>query len=605
MYKFFSFWVYDGTGAPRCLPDVQSVRDGRPLERPDPVIRPYGWVEPKAFENNKGIITPEYSPTRWWYHALVVQDPFVFTHNHAQTVTQASFREFEARCWHAKEILRRGHRFEHIFGPYRAPAAYTEGKFYDPPDVGPRRRTDLPDLGKRMHHTSSVLHSESRLGLKLADVPPDVIRQREKTRRRVNELIKSKFGKEYSVVPFGSTCYGTDSAKSDLDFVILDPQRPAGLSPHISTNKLPRIYNIRLLHRIFHSAGFRNVSSIPTASVPIVKFIDPETNISCDINVNDRLGITNTALIQCYCELAPPLRLVLLAIKQWAKHLRLNSPADGSFSSYAFANMTIGLFQRWGLLPNLQDSFRDTTVRSSRDGVWFRSKIQTVCCDVRYSLAEDWMPGSSITADQALQDWFHYWGHEHDYQNHVLSIRDGGLAARRNPDPPVLGPTDPVLSLSDGDEPDNSVVSNALPPFADEFKSWTGPLCIADPFIITKNLASNVSWNNLLLFQAECRRAAAMISKGCTFEELVGKRKPQDKPPKHLSKPTPTTRISDTSSSSTGGSPESDPILATLSQSIQRNINLKSSRRRPAQKPGPAGTDRALPPSTGATLKSG
>lgn len=79
-----------------------------------------------------------------------------------------------------------------------------------------------------------------------------------------------------------------------------------------------------------------------------VKFTDPSTGLCCDINVNDRLGCINTALIKQYCDMLPILRPLVFIIKRWAKPLGLNSPstAEGTtFSSYALTLMTIGWFQ--------------------------------------------------------------------------------------------------------------------------------------------------------------------------------------------------------------------------------------------------------------------
>lgn len=85
------------------------------------------------------------------------------------------------------------------------------------------------------------------------------------------------------------------------------------------------------------------------AHIPTVKFKDPRTNIHCDINVNDRLGVKNTELIARYIELLPVLRPLLSAIKKWAGVHGLNNPSGRqgavSFSSYALTVMSIAFFQ--------------------------------------------------------------------------------------------------------------------------------------------------------------------------------------------------------------------------------------------------------------------
>ena len=85
------------------------------------------------------------------------------------------------------------------------------------------------------------------------------------------------------------------------------------------------------------------------ANVEVVKFTDKKSGLECDLVVNERLGIANSDLIKHYCDISPVLRPILFSIKEWAKPLQLNCPSTPyvtvSFSSYAFALMTIGFLQ--------------------------------------------------------------------------------------------------------------------------------------------------------------------------------------------------------------------------------------------------------------------
>ena len=91
----------------------------------------------------------------------------------------------------------------------------------------------------------------------------------------------------------------------------------------------------------------------------IVTFRDPKTGLHCDINVNERMGLFNSDLIKRYCQLSHILRPMLYEIKMWAKPLGLNNPSGGgprSFSSYAFALMTIGFLQVCEFLTKVSTS---------------------------------------------------------------------------------------------------------------------------------------------------------------------------------------------------------------------------------------------------------
>jgi DNA polymerase sigma len=87
--------------------------------------------------------------------------------------------------------------------------------------------------------------------------------------------------------------------------------------------------------------------------VTTVKFVDPITGLSCDINVNEQLGLLNSMMLKRYCDISPHLRFLIASVKAWAKPLGLNNPSNNrrrgfvsvTFSSYAFALMTIGFLQ--------------------------------------------------------------------------------------------------------------------------------------------------------------------------------------------------------------------------------------------------------------------
>ncbi|KAH9950743.1 hypothetical protein B0H21DRAFT_686033, partial [Amylocystis lapponica] len=234
-------------------------------------------------------------------------------------------------------------------------------------------------------------------------LPREVFLRRAKTVKNVSNAIKKSFGAQYNVELFGSTCYGVDSQKSDLDLVILDPDRPKGFC--LGTT----VFRVSHLVKIIRKAGFSQVYGIPKATVPIVKFVDPRTQISCDLNVNDRLGLINTAMLRRYCDLAPTLRPVIASIKNWARSLGLNDPAGAkgavSFSSYTLSLMTVALFQMKGLLPNLQGGFEGSD-ENNNDIFWFRQKERRICCDTRYSLAEDWIPSETLKVQDAMLLWF-------------------------------------------------------------------------------------------------------------------------------------------------------------------------------------------------------
>jgi len=154
------------------------------------------------------------------------------------------------------------------------------------------------------------------------------------------------------------------------------------------------IYNIRDVARTLGRAGYTDIDCRAHAAVPIVKFHDPRSGLDCDLNINDRLGMLNSAMIKEYCDIHPLLRPLLSRIKEWAKPLGLNNPSPPrgpkSFSSYALSLMTISFLQKEGQLPNLQDNLPPLSKSEGKKRfIWTRKPPQ--CWDVRFHSAKDWV----------------------------------------------------------------------------------------------------------------------------------------------------------------------------------------------------------------------
>ncbi|KIM54749.1 hypothetical protein SCLCIDRAFT_1221769 [Scleroderma citrinum Foug A] len=331
----------------------------------------------------------------------------------------------------------------------------------------------------------------------------------------VLRVIKRRFGPGYTVAPFGSTVYmrgfdvgqqllanqekGSQKTKGDLDLVILDMDRPLGFTPDLNLYQLPAIYNIRRLAFVLSEAGFKDVRSIPNASVPIVKFQCPRTQLSIDINVNDRLGLINSYLLRNYCDVLPGLRMLMAVIKLWTLPLGLNNPSGCgrkvTFSTYALVLMTLGWLQSTCLAPNLQHGFNISTESAKEGSFWIRSspkakKSTPVWCDVRFRSVtmQDCYP--PLPVEEIFVDWLHFWGHTFDFELNSIDIKEGGVCTRQ-----------------DATMPPN--VSNV-------------PVCIIDPFIRRKNVTINIGVDALDLFRSECRLTLDRIkTMGLPITEII------------------------------------------------------------------------------------
>ncbi|KAJ3998863.1 hypothetical protein F5050DRAFT_1805559 [Lentinula boryana] len=297
------------------------------------------------------------------------------------------------------------------------------------------------------------------------------------TLNRVQDMIHRAYSSRYRVSLFGSTLYGVFTPNSDLDMIILDPDRPNGQR----IRKVAPIYGIRNLAKNFRKAGFTQVVAVPKAKVPIVKFYDPVTNLYGDINANERLGLFNSRLIKHYCDIQPLLRPMLAFIKGWAKPLGLNKPGieDGppTFSSYALTLMTIAFLQNIRLVPNLQDIDIDEMDPKKV----FLHKTKLCHTQFRYLKYGEWRPPARLALQDALYGWFKFWSTEYPYvSDHSVDIKAGYYYI-------------PVASTSPNTETEDTPRRKA-------------PLIrLMDPFA-NKNVTKNIPTRSIERFRIECQR---------------------------------------------------------------------------------------------------
>lgn len=77
----------------------------------------------------------------------------------------------------------------------------------------------------------------------------------------------------------------------------------------------------------------------------------PRAGLECDISIQNQLAVANTQLLRTYGSIDPRVRQLVFLIKYWAKRRHLNSPSDGTLSSYGFILCLIHFLQVPSLLP--------------------------------------------------------------------------------------------------------------------------------------------------------------------------------------------------------------------------------------------------------------
>lgn len=79
--------------------------------------------------------------------------------------------------------------------------------------------------------------------------------------------------------------------------------------------------------------------------VPIVKFSDRRSDMKVDISFNMNNGVKSVELIKDFCQRFPPLKKLVLVLKQFLLQRDLNEVFHGGISSYSLILMCISFLQ--------------------------------------------------------------------------------------------------------------------------------------------------------------------------------------------------------------------------------------------------------------------
>jgi DNA polymerase sigma len=148
-----------------------------------------------------------------------------------------------------------------------------------------------------------------------------------------------------SILIFGSSGNGFGSDKSDLDMCLALPEGITLEDPPGAMGKLAEL---------LESIGMEDVNPRLTARIPIVMFKDNVSGLECDISMQNPLAVKNTKLLGLYARCDPRVRMMAYAIKRWSKARNLNSPSNGTLSSYGWILMLLHFLMRVRVIPNLQ-----------------------------------------------------------------------------------------------------------------------------------------------------------------------------------------------------------------------------------------------------------
>jgi len=160
---------------------------------------------------------------------------------------------------------------------------------------------------------------------------------------------------QFGLQVVGSTMSGFGSNTSDVDMCLL-------IRSSEVDQRFEAVERLQALGQSLRSVpGIENQELI-YAKVPILKFRDGNRGLEVDLNCNNFVGIRNTHLLYAYAQMDWRLKPLVLAVKLWAQHHKINDAKNMTISSYSLVLMVIHFLQ-YGLsepvLPCLHQMYPD------------------------------------------------------------------------------------------------------------------------------------------------------------------------------------------------------------------------------------------------------
>ena len=363
---------------------------------------------------------------------------------------------------------------------------------------GPRRQSQL-GFSRRQPRWNPMTFQRQLMDIYLTLLPTkDETAMKKKCFKKIQRILKKRF-KDSTLHMFGSSANNLGICRNhDIDLSIevkeseeqiihdspSDSDSEDGSKDEESAEDAEKMRNrntqmkvVKAMAKLLRKNRMSRVFAIPKARVPIVKFIEPETGIECDICVNNLLAVENTLMLKRYSEIDVRLKHLVILIKHWSKCRGVNGAFKGTLSSYAYVIMVIHLLQsvQPAVLPRLQSDQYRWTVDKKVDG-W----------ECKYNdereLFHEFGRSNNMTTGELLQLFFEYWGYRHNYKRTVISIRTGEALTK-------------------------------------EDKGWTTRkqgdnhlICVEDPFQLSNDLGRVVSRKTIFFLRDEFKRAADILN---------------------------------------------------------------------------------------------
>lgn len=232
----------------------------------------------------------------------------------------------------------------------------------------------------------------------------------------VNECVKAA-QRDRTLYAFGSlVVFGVSEAKSDVDFVLLDPkeiQDGQGLDDSSQTARAVQAHclgqvakEMRNRHRLW------KVQEVRRTRVPVLRVDPPAPLCPFDVSAGRRCGVRNSWLLRAYFEQRPSARWLAMAVKRWSKASQMNGPQCAFLTSYGFNIMVIHYYMNRGLMQHVPLEVTDV------------AKVPPLPTGLALK-----RPNVEELGNEVL-DFCNFYASEFDYESDVVSLSRPGSTTR-------------------------------------------------------------------------------------------------------------------------------------------------------------------------------
>lgn len=297
--------------------------------------------------------------------------------------------------------------------------------------------------------------------------------KREKAREQIERDLHSVgvLPSNVKLTLYGSSNNNFGTEGSDMDMCLVYPSSSPALSPE---QKVELIENIG---EALRKLGMMNVSIRSTARIPIIEFKDILTNLDCDISIHNNLALANTKLLKIISYIDPRIRKMAYIIKNWAKSRNINTPVDGTLSSYGYILTLVHFLQNRSkpLLPTLEEILIDPSTNENLldNDIFFNPSLseeereQLLLNNNYIKLLQEKAGLNTESLSFLLLEYFRYYSWNFDFKNKVVSIRNVVSYYNKSPGNVINN----TINKSDKCER-NSWFFNDILAIEDPFETW-------------------------------------------------------------------------------------------------------------------------------------